>query len=337
VIVTDMRMPAMDGIEFLRRTKEYTPHSVRIMLTGNTDQKTAIEAVNRGSIFRFHTKPCPAEHLAQSIEDGFAQYQQSLSAAAESEQLNSENERLADRLRDAEEKADQARKIQSDFLAGINHELRTPLNHIIGFSELLKSQCFGPFDERYTDYADHILDSASRLSTLVNALLDYAKTKSGSLEFKSTRIPLADVLEKSIAKAIRLTCPDERVVEKNLPDGLPHLIGDEHLIEQLFINLISNALKFSTASDKVVISAEPHDQDRLRISIQDTGIGISAKDMERVLQPFIQVEMGLNRRFDGVGIGLTLAKALAQLHGGNLVLQSELGVGTTVTVCLPHE
>jgi len=337
VIVTDMRMPAMDGLEFLGQAKKRAPHSVRIMLTGNTDQQTAIDAVNQGSIFRFHTKPCPAENLGQSIEDGFVQYEQSLAVAAESEQLNSENQLLADRLGDAEEKADQACKVQAEFLAGINHELRTPLNHIVGFSELMKSQIFGRLDERYADYAGHILDSANHLSTQVNTLLEYSKAAAGSLELRTTKIPLAGLLKRSITKAKTLVCKDERVVEMNFPDSLPNLVGDEHLIEQLFVSLISNALKFSTTNDKVLISAEQQDQHCSRVSIQDTGIGISAEDMEKVLQPFTQVEMGLNRRFDGVGIGLPLAKALAELHGGTLTLQSELGVGTTITVSLPHE
>jgi signal transduction histidine kinase len=232
--------------------------------------------------------------------------------------------------------AEKANRSKSEFLANMSHELRTPLNAIIGFSDILSKQLFGPVgDARYVDYVDDIHKSGRHLLAVINDILDLAKAESGKLSLDDRDVDLGSCLSDCVrmcrvraeARGIDLVlqCPDEQVTA----------IVDERLISQVVLNLLSNAIKFTPEAGRVSIALHADSREGILIEVSDTGIGIAAENIDRVMRPFEQVESSFARVHDGTGLGLPLSLKLTQLHGGELTLESELGRGTTARVHLP--
>jgi PAS domain S-box-containing protein len=239
-------------------------------------------------------------------------------------------------LRRSQQAAELANRAKSEFLANMSHELRTPLNAIIGFSEVIAGEMYGPAGEpRYAEYARDIQRSGQHLLRIINDLLDLSKVESGKQELHETEIGLAEL----IAASIRLVQPRATAAGLTLavevPDGLPQLRADARLLKQLLINLLSNAVKF-TPKGSVSVRAGLHDG-AISIAVADTGIGMSAREIELALAPFGQVDSGLSRKHEGTGLGLPLARAFAELHGGQLEVLSTPGAGSTMTVRFPPE
>ena len=231
--------------------------------------------------------------------------------------------------------ADAANRAKSLFLANMSHELRTPLNAILGFSEITREAMMGPLDARYRDYAREIHASGQYLLRLINDVLDTSKIEVDRMALHEESVDLADV----VLECQRLL--RERAEERNLsfggelPPGLPTLRADRLRIKQILLNLLSNAIKFTPEGGRVAVSAALQDDGGLALMVEDTGIGIRAEDIPVALEPFRQIENPLTRHYEGTGLGLPLAKALAELHGGTLAIKSTLGEGTVVTVWLP--
>jgi PAS domain S-box-containing protein len=240
-------------------------------------------------------------------------------------------------LRRAAEEAEAASRSKSNFLAHMSHELRTPLNAIIGFSEVMSAQTLGPLDHsRYLEYAEHIHVSGEHLLSLINDLLDLSKIEAGKLELWEETVDLAALIkrcrvfveEPAQNKGVTLTLRMDR--------ELPDLRCDSRKLKQVLVNLLSNAVKFTPAGGRIVLEAKPDGADGVVIEVSDTGIGIAAENIEKVMSPFGQVNEALNRDTEGTGLGLPLSKALVELHGGRLFLKSAPGMGTVATVQLPE-
>jgi len=242
-------------------------------------------------------------------------------------------QRNAEALTKAKEEAELANRSKSHFLANITHELRTPLNAIIGFAEVLRDELFGPIgNKQYRDFVIDIHESGRHLLSLINDILDLSKYEIGHRELQAHPMELAGAVEASI-RIIR-----QRAIDKNLtlidevPRDLPPISAESRAIRQILINLLSNAIKFTPAGGKVTVSADRVPGGDLALSVADTGIGIAPEDVPRAFAPFEQIDSDLSREFEGTGLGLPLVKSLAELHGAEVKMQTEVGKGTTVTI-----
>ncbi len=242
---------------------------------------------------------------------------------------------LARKYEVAMTRAEAANQAKSEFLANMSHELRTPLNAINGFSEIMAGEMFGPLgDPKYKGYAADILKSGQHLLSLINDILDMAKIEAGKLTLHYEAVSLKDVVED----ATRLMRGKiEEAGLKLLVDApeMPEIDADYRGLKQVVLNLISNAVKFTPEGGDIVVALSREDDDRVRVAVTDTGIGIAEKDMDRLARPFEQVEGQHSKTTQGTGLGLALTKSLIELHGGTLSIASEPGRGTTVSFVLP--
>lgn len=247
-------------------------------------------------------------------------------------------EEMAQNLSMACEQAESANRAKSKFLANMSHELRTPLNAVIGFSEVMASETFGPVgNANYLEYVNNIHASGQHLLALINDLLDLSKVESGKLEFREEDVDVAEVVRAGIVLLEERAAKGDVTIDLDMPAGLPGLRADKRYIKQILVNLLSNAVKFTLDGGTITIGASVQPDGGFHIRIADTGIGIAAEDIPKALAPFGQIESKIRNKLEGTGLGLPLTKALLELHGGSLDLQSEACVGTTVTVRFPAD
>ena len=247
-----------------------------------------------------------------------------------------ERKRVELDLRRAKDEAELASRSKTEFLANMSHELRTPLNAIIGFSDILMGQIFGALgDARYADYARDIRDSGLHLLNLINDVLDVSKVEFGKVELIEETVDIVAIVE-SCARLMRDRADTAGIrLVQELPPGLPQLQGDSRRLKQILLNLLSNAVKFTPSGGRVTIRADYRPRDGFRLVVEDTGIGIARHDLDKAMRPFGQIDSRLARKYQGTGLGLPLARSMAELHGGKLELDSAPGQGTTATIWLP--
>lgn len=247
-------------------------------------------------------------------------------------------EARAEELAAAQQRAQAASMAKSQFLASMSHELRTPLNAIIGFSELIARQTLGPeHDGRYREYAKDIHASGAHLLGVINDVLDVAKIEAGHSVLNETQLSPGDLIQRCLRMVEPRAAKAGIRISNRSGRDLPPLQADEIKLQQVLLNLLSNAVKFTPSGGEVWVEASLIPSKGLSIVIADTGIGIRSEDLDRILEPFEQVDSELNRRFDGTGLGLHLARAFMQLHGGELKVESTVGEGTKVTIQLPKD
>jgi len=243
-------------------------------------------------------------------------------------------------LEKAKDIAESANRAKSHFLANISHELRTPLNAVIGFSSILMNQLFGPLgDQKYLEYAKDINESGTHLLDIINDILDLSKAEAGKLTLNYEEVHVGKAINKCIAIIAERAAKGKVTINTDVPKLLPALVADRLRVIQVILNVLSNAVKFTHENGSINIAVRPVEQGgevtQFILTMQDTGIGMSRADIEKAFQSFGQVDSGLNRKYEGTGLGLPLTKKLMEIHHGSITIDSELGKGTLVTLTFP--
>jgi len=242
---------------------------------------------------------------------------------------------LAKELSAAKIAAEFANRTKSEFLANMSHELRTPLNAVIGFSEAMSSAMFGPLSAQYREYAKDIQDAGNHLLEILNDILDLSKIEAGRLELCDERLMIQELFDACWRMVAERASTAGLTIEFR-ETGL-EVRADELRVKQALLNVVANAIKFTPRGGRITVAADSTPLGEIMISVQDTGIGIAAKDISLVLEPFGQVANAQTRMHQGTGLGLPLVYRLIEIHGGEVWLDSELGEGTTVTLVFPPD
>ncbi len=238
----------------------------------------------------------------------------------------------------AKDEAQTANRAKSEFLAHMSHELRTPLNSILGFTQVMREEVFGPLgDEKYLEYAMNVNHSGQHLLALINDILDISKVESGEVTLDEEVFDLEATLRSSIRMVTGQAGEPEDRIALEAVTNVGHFKGDKRIIKQVILNLLSNATKFTPAGNSIRVSIASEPSGAIKVEVADRGCGIAQEDIAKVLEPFGQVRSGSHQAHAGTGLGLSLSKMLTELHGGNLLLESELGQGTRVTLRFPAE
>ncbi len=362
-VITDMRMPGLDGIGVIKALKEIDEYIEVIILTGYAALDNVIEAFRHHGAFDYLTKPL------EDINELFI----TVNRAIENRRLKIENKTLLEQLtqakqdlekrvdarthelRKAKDSAEASNQAKSNFLANMSHELRTPLNHIIGFAELLTDGTMGELNDTQNSYLQDVVESSKHLLALINDILDLSKVEAGRLKLLPSEMDLILLLQNSLVMV------KEKAMKHGIElvtdfDGIPEYIHvDDRKFKQVLYNLLSNAVKFTPDGGRVSLNAckvdldpaldlEQKDIGELKsllnrnsnnggtgegtctyvdISVTDTGIGIKPEDQDRVFERFEQVDESLTKKYQGTGLGLSLTRSLVELHGGIIWVESE--------------
>jgi len=284
----------------------------------STEQLDLLHAMEFQRVSGDYSRPIPVEPNSET-GDIAAQYN-----------------RVLQNLYNAKLDAESANNAKSDFLASMSHELRTPLNAIMGFSEVIKNQYFGPIgSDKYKDYANDIMSSGQHLLSLVNDILDLSKIESGRNPLELKRIRARDTFDECLKIAKNAIDCSQIYFETRVGDNLPPLYVDERAIKQVLLNLLFNAVKFTPGGGHVTLKAMFLDNCHI-LEVADSGDGIAPENLQKITEPFAQLQANPHIAKMGTGLGLAIAKALIEAHGGELRITSLLGKGTTVRVILPY-
>jgi PAS domain S-box-containing protein len=243
-----------------------------------------------------------------------------------------ERKHTEEELKKARASAEQANQAKSAFLANMSHELRTPLNSIIGFTRIVRRKAEGVLPEKQTENLDKVLTSAEHLLNLINTVLDIAKIEAGRMDVLAANFRIGALIDLCANTAQPLLKPNV-ILEKQVDESLNIIYSDQDKIRQIVLNLLSNAAKF-THEGRIILAARK-DGENLRVSVSDTGIGISAEAIPRIFKEFQQADTSTTRQYGGTGLGLSISRNLARLLGGDLNVESELGKGSTFSLVIP--
>ena len=331
IVIADIKLPDISGLEILETTKELNPEAAVIMITGHASLETAVDAINEGA-YAYILKPVAMSELETIINNALREQRLLIENRELVESLQQSNKRLAE----ANRALGQVSQAKSDFMAKMSHELRTPLNSIIGFSEVLLPETASPIDQStHDEFLNYIHVSAKHLLHLIDSILDLSKIESGKMTLEPSEFDLVVLLEDVKITALPMLAIKKHTLEIEVSEGIPTIFADESKMRQIFLNLISNAHKFTPNGGKIKITCQLHNRRWLHCSVIDNGIGIAPQDQQRIFKEFGQVRGSPKARGQGVGLGLSIAKRLVELHGGNIWVVSAVNCGSTFTFSIP--
>ena len=320
IVLLGLEFADADGLAKVRRLCGIDSSLPVVVLAGHSDEAPALEVLHHGAQDILSKTGLDSIVLRRALEFAIARKHEERS------------------LRLLRRQAEEANRMKSEFLANLSHELRTPLNAIMGFAEIIAEELHGPVGtESYRGYAKDIHDSGGYLLSMMNGLLDLSKIEAGRVTLSETPVDVSGVIA-SAAMLVQEAASENgvRLLLENAPN-LPPLRADREKLQQIVINLLSNAIKFTPRKGCVTIGASREPDGGIRLTVVDTGVGIAAEDMARVLRPFGQVENKMNRVSEGAGLGIPLTDRLVRLHDGRLTIDSTPDEGTCVAAIFPPE
>ena len=365
LVISDQKMPEMSGIEFMKIIKDKYPDIIRIILTAYADTENAIEAINKGEIFRYLSKPWNKNDFAHTIQNAFDTYnlkeenrtllkniqitnnqliekiQQIEESEEELKQKNEEyislnEEYLAqnEELKKAKEKAEESDQLKSIFLANLSHEIRTPINGIVGFSNMLTNTDINQEQKKF--YTNIIINSSYQLMRIIDDILEISKLETKQIKVINNDVCINDLLLEMFTiydiKAKENKTP--LYLKKGLNDNQSTIIIDDSKLRKILNNLVDNALRY-TNKGFIEIGYDLIDN-FLEFYVKDTGIGISAEMKDEIFERFSQEDKDLSTGFGGLGLGLSIAKENAEILGGSIRVDSQKNVGSTFFVKIPY-
>ena len=331
IVITDIKLPDINGLEILETVKELNPEAAVIMITGHASIETAVDAINEGA-YAYILKPVAMNELETIINNALREQRLLIENRELVESLQQSNKRLEEANRALE----QVSQAKSDFMARMSHELRTPLSSVIGFSEVLLSKATSPIDQAtHDEFLNYIDISAKRLLRLIDSILDLSKIESDKMTLEPSEFDLALLLEDVKMTVLPMLATKKQTLQIAIGEGISSIFADEPKMRQIFLNLISNAHKFTPNGSKIRTVCQLENPHQLHCSVIDNGIGISPQDQQRIFEEFGQARRQSNGRREGVGLGLSIAKRLVELHGGNIWVVSEVGHGSTFSFSIP--
>lgn len=322
IVVSDMSMPEINGIEFLSEVAERYPETIRIMMTGYGEAKVVLAALNQGRVWGFIEKPWDNQQLLQTLNQALSTHRLIF------HRVNS----LYRELALEKQKAEKALQAKSDFLAVMSHEIRTPMNVILGSLSILKNNWLDDEREAHLSNAEH---AGKTMLALLNDVLEYSKIESGHLTLENISFNPIELIQatvnifstKASQKGIQISC--------QFVDNIPTSIeADPQRLRQILINLCSNAIKF-TEKGYIKVQVSGQSEKALRIDVEDTGIGIPKEKQAELFDKFVQVDSSYTRSYEGSGLGLAICKQLINAMGGEISLSSELGKGSCFSITIP--
>jgi signal transduction histidine kinase len=257
------------------------------------------------------------------------------------DEIRRENQELEERNRRAEleghnRRIEEANRLKSEFVANMSHELRTPLNSVIGFAELMVTGKVGPLAENHQEYLGDILTSSKHLLQLINDVLDLAKVESGKIEIRPEPLDVGKIVAE-VRDILRGLAGERRTkIDLDTDDAPKEVVLDAAKFKQVLYNYLSNAIKFTPDGGFVKVRVKPHENDTLRIEVEDTGIGVRHEDLHRLFIEFQQLDAGTGKKYGGTGLGLAVTKRIVEAQGGAVGVHSVIGQGSTFWAVLPR-
>ena len=330
LVLTDLKMPKMDGLQLIKEISQIRPEVLMVLMTGHGTIDSAIKAMKEGAS-DYITKPFNIDEMILRLRKVLEEKQRFVRMKDYIEQLEKANKEL--------KRIDQ---VKSEFVSIASHELRTPLASIKNAIQLILKGKTGEINEAQNKFLTMADRNINRLTNILNNLLDLSRIESGRMNMKFQPVELKNIIELTVA-SLKPQADEKSInIEMNIHQPPPDVYGDPEKIEQILINLLGNAIKFTPAGGKILISARPFDQEEemehgkmVKISIKDTGPGIPQEHLEAIFEKFHQVEDSMHRTTGGTGLGLAITKGLVEAHSGKIWVESELGKGSNFSFTLP--
>jgi len=342
----DYHLPNQDCLTLIEKLHSSAIKVPLVILIDSEDAAIGREFIKAGATEYFIKSTLSSETIAQILRSAIRIHHSEMQLELAKQQLKESREQLS--LQHQELAAQQQHiqfqniqlletsRLKSLFLATISHELRTPMNAIIGFSQILLRPKFGQLTNQQVDMVERILNNGKNLLMLINEILDFSHLEAGKLELKPEILDLSKVVNntvieiRSLAEAKNLSL----LVKTDLDNTL--IFNDAVRLRQILINLLSNAIKF-TESGSIWVEIQESTKNRVTITVKDTGIGIAPRDFQNIFAAFHQIDQGLSRKYSGTGLGLAIIDSLVRMMGGNISIESQLGVGSMFKIELPRK